>query len=230
MIYCPVVNMPEYFTRLLRGNMQSAGNLYKSLPIYFDQNSSLKSLLARSFADIDPRLRVDFFLNSLGWHGLRNRLAGLYLHYEEHGEFPFKTDPDGVNDILLIEERLKSHSVGDFSRIFLLGMYLKMAQFHTRKVGVPPGLELLRIDNSIFDLLDKYTGSKLVKLDLFILGIIHMQRFFGKETIREYIRDGASYPFLYDKLNAKQKEIIMNNLLAYGASIGETDFFHNKMV
>ncbi|MCK5884000.1 MAG: hypothetical protein KAG61_09940 [Bacteriovoracaceae bacterium] len=230
MIYCPVVNMPDYFTRLLRGNMQSSGNLYRSLPIYFDQIPSLKSLVSHSFSSIDPRLRVDFLLNSLGWHGFRNRLTGLFLHYEEHGKFPPHTDPDAVDDILLIEDRLKGHTPGNFSRTFLLGLYLKMSQLHIQKVGLPQGRELLQIDNSIFDLLDKYTGSKLVKLDLFILGIIHMQHFFGKETIREYIRDGASYPYLFEKLNEQQKEMIMSNLLAYGASIGEIDFFHNKMV
>ncbi len=230
MLFCPVINMPDYFTRLLRGNMQSSGNLYKTLPVYFEKNPALRSLVKLCMSDIDPQCRVDFFINSLGWHGFRNRIASLFLYYDIHSTFPNSTDPEGLNDILSMEERLKGHTVGNFSRTFLLGLYLKMAKSHLSKYGIDDEKEMISLDESIYTLLDLYSGSKLVKLDLFIIALVHMQYFFGKDTIREYISEGASYVYLYEKLNEKQRDLLMKNLLAYGTSIGETDFFYNKMV
>lgn len=228
MLFCPTVKMPDYFTRLLRGNMQPAGDLFRSLGVIFQDNPSLSALSRYCFTDIDPKGRLDFFIKNLGWHGLRNRLCSVFIFYSEHRFFPTVTNPELVDELLRLEEIFKSSSVANFSRVFLLGFYMKLISGSTLPdKSIIPSFDDLA---SLSPMVAANSQSKVVKLDFIILLLWHLCTFLGKDFVRQKLGEGVSYQEMIKKLTDIQNEVLVANMLNYGASIGEEEIFCSRMV
>lgn len=230
-MFCPAIKMPDYFTRLLRGNMQPAGDLFRFLGVYFQDCSSLNALTLYSFADIDPQARIDFFIKNLGWHGLRNRLTSLFLHYAEFGYFPTTTFPERVEPLVKLEELYKNSCVANFSRVFLLAFYLELIPYdenHPKDHAV--AIPNLKVVEELFPLFSRFSKSKVVKLDIIILIVLHLISFLGREEVEKALAKGLSYHDILKKITPVQNELLVANMLNYGASVGEEEIFCSRMV
>lgn len=231
MIYCPVVKMPDYFTRLLRGNMQPAGDLFRSLAWYVQEHSALEALIHYSFGDIDPKGRVDFFIKNLGWFGFRNRLCSLFLFYAEHGFFPSFTSADTVAHLSKLEDTYKTIQVPNYSRVFLLAFYLELVSLQKIGSEFPSGaIPTIGMIEKIYPLFGKYSQSKVVKLDIVILVLLHLVAILGVSEVDRSLNQGCSYEEIIQKIPVDAQEKLIANLLNYGASVGEEEIFCSRMV
>ncbi len=231
MIYCPVVKMPDYFTRLLRGNMQPAGELFRSLAWYVQEHSALEALVHYSFADIDPKGRVDYFIKNLGWLGFRNRLCSVFLFYAEHSFFPSFTTTDSVDRIAKLEEMYKTIQVPNYSRVFLLAFYLELLSRQKSAVRPSPQtIPTIGMIEKLYPLFGKYSQSKVVKLDIVILVLLHLVAALGVSEVDRLMDQGLSYDLIVEKMPVSAQEQMIANLLNYGASVGEEEIFCSRMV
>lgn len=215
--------MPDYFTRLLKSNMQTGNNLYSEMILYCKESPPLDQLIKRTFKNIDSEVRIEFFLKSLGWNGFRDRLASVFLYYSQNGEFPLETNIDGVESITLLERKLKSISISDYSRAFMLGFYLELAKGKSSN-GNP-----LELDDEFFKLVNM-GRNKVIKVDFFVIALAHIKDFFGHAKVKKLIDNEIKYEDLYSLLTDEQKALMLSNMINYGTSIGETEIFCSKTI
>lgn len=224
MLSYPNVDMPDAFTFLLRSNMQSSGKVFTQLQLYVARKPELNALVTRCFRGIDPELRVEAIIKSLGWHGFRDHLAALYIERARLGYYPKKLDAGAVQEIIHFEEKLKDHTVQGHSRAFLLGFYLKLLLLSTSQKEPTAKLHDLLIRDEVVAHLE-YARGRSIKIDFVLLILQHLNQFLGKEELSKNLRAQKTYEELYQKLTTNQKQVVVRNLLAYGSSIGENDIF-----
>jgi hypothetical protein len=222
-MFYPFVNLPDHYTQLLRVNMQSSGKNFSELQYYIAEHKGLYLMFRKIFEDIDSSGNVNKVLKSLGWHGVRDRFACLYIEKLINGQFPKNVQTGNCFGLLGLEDRLKPFCIGGYSRAFLLGFYFKMASIELSIAGDSSGSELIKIDE-VFEVLALST-SRTIKIDWVVILIQHLILFLGKDEVVELVRAGGKYQDIYELLTQDQKQIYINNLLAYGASINEKDIF-----
>ncbi len=224
MLSYPNVVMPDAFTYLLRSNMQSSGKVFTQLQIYVARHADLSAIVARCFKGIDPELRVDGIIKSLGWHGFRDHLAALYIERARLGHYPKKLDTTPVSEIIRFEENLKDYTVQGHSRAFLLAFYLKLMLLDQNSSTPEAKLEDLLVRDEVVSHLNLAKGRS-VKIDYALLAIQHFDHFFGHQKLSDYLKRQKTYSDMYQLLTSEQKNCFTKNLLAYGSSIGESEVY-----
>lgn len=224
----PFVNLPDHFTSLLCVNMQSSGKNFNGLAVYISERKGFLTQFLRLFSDIDTSGNIDKIVKSLGWHGVRDRLACLYIENLINGEFPDTVTPGNCYGILGFEDRLKPHSIGGFSRGFLLGFYLKIASIELSLKGDSSANQLMDMEE-VFEVL-ALSNARTVQIDILALLIKHLIFFLGKDEIIEGINSGKKYKDFYKLLSDTQQSLLMSNLLSYGASINEKELFVSDLI
>ena len=222
------IKLPDYFSLLLRSNMQVSGRAFSNLKATIWDNKGFLSIVSRTFSEIDPDLKLEKIINSLGWLGFRDKLASQFVHFQEHGAWGNNRDLLNINDILDFEERLKPYTVEGYSRSFLLAFFIKMAFINSQS-------EERRIfENFVFDeeCLDLLTQgkSRIIQIDWVLIGLHHFQNYLGTSILKSHLGEGSSYSALYSQLNNNQQYEMTSNLLSYSASIGEFDTFFAKNI
>jgi len=229
MICYPSVNLPDSFTRLLRTNLQKPDVIAAYIKHEMEEDQGLRSLVYRFFKDIDPKVRIEFIIKSVGWHGFRDRLASLYLYYKTHRDWPNETDQTMVSDLVEIEQKLKRATVDGFSRGFMLAFYFKMAGLSLSGDNNEGALNYLTIEDEIIDLL-KSVKSRTVKIDWLVILMNHFDYFLGREKLKDSIKNGLGYEEIYKSLDPDFHSILMENNLTYGYSVNDPEFFYVETV
>lgn len=218
----PYVKMPMEFSSLLKSNL----SVVQSPSTVFDvlrPNRALYHVLEVSFKEFDDGRGVEKLVIGLGWPNFRERMASLYVYKTIFGEFPSKTSMDLVDDIKNFEISYRDYGVHGYSRLFLLGLYVKLANIQTQhqhdgkvpEIKVPPSLHLLL----------KLSQGRSEKIDWLILILMHLMSSMGEKALSQYLNEGKKMDELYGMMLQVDRELMQRNLLAYAASIYEPDFF-----
>lgn len=204
--------------------MQSGEGNFDNLGAYIRSEPGLLGLVERCFKDIDPKLRTETIVKSLGWYGFRNRLAAVFLEYQLSGRFPLTPNLDLCHELIELEDKVKLHTVEGFSRAFLLGFYWKLHRYKEKNEFVEtfPWEDLLNVMGK--------SKARVVKIDWLLLTMAHMYCYMGKEVLREALKGSPDYKDLYNKMDDAQKKQFMMNSLSYGASIHEPEFFYQSRI
>ncbi|MCP4912007.1 MAG: hypothetical protein GY909_02720 [Oligoflexia bacterium] len=223
MIELSFVNLPDDFTYLLRSNMQTSGRVFSGLKSYLNDRKGIKGIIECSFKDIDKDCRFDRIINSLGWLGLRDRLAAIYLAHFHEGHFPHQVTLESITDILDFETKLKEYSLEGFSRLFLLGWYLSFIYDQdTRKT-----LDTI-VDSKVLSFLKKNCNRNQY-LDIFLINLYYFREFLG-DDIFKFLEQGYSYQDIFSNLSESQQHIMTKNILAYKASLNESEFIVEETI
>ena len=221
----PVVNLPDYFTSILKSNMQVSGQSFATLNTFIYSKPALLALVQRIFKDLGTNVDVGKIIKSLGWVGFRNRIANAFLEYELNGFFPEVLDSSLIVDLLNIEEDVKQYEVSGYSRGFLLGFYLKIIEIKRKKN---------KQDDFNFDLnfipFFEFSNSRFPKIDWSYLMILHFNEFLGEKNLKKHLVNKVGFDHIYAELTEDQKNTFAENLLSYGCSIGESDIFYATQV
>ena len=185
-------------------------------------------ILERSFKEFDDGRGVEKVMVSLGWAHFRDRFASLYIFKSIYGHFPQKTDMSLVEDIKNLETLYSDFSIQSFSRLFLLGFYLSLANIEVRhkegQSNVPLDLPI-----EVLDVM-RLSQVRSERIDWLILMIWHYISYMGKSQLMQKLMTGASFSDLYQALQPEQQLHLTQNLLTYGASILEDEvFFYEKV-
>jgi hypothetical protein len=213
----------------LTANIQNATNTNSNLEIYFNDHRELNMLVKRLFLDIDKEGFFGRILNISGWAGIRNRLAAAYIEYAITGKFPEMANLSLVNDLVILENKLRHFTTGGYSRAFLLAFYSKMSQIHLQKISNIEDYSPLIIKDEHLEYM-KYSKSKSVRIDWLIFQLVQFDYFFGKERMNSLLKSGTTYDALFNLLMVNEQKAVIENCLSYGASIGDKEFFLNNSV
>ncbi len=211
----PFINLPQEFVTLLKSNL----NVYSSPALILDvfrPNKAIYSVLETSFAEFDGNKGLENAFMTLGWQNFRERTASIYLYKTIYGHYPSKTNTHLVDEIKKFESRFSKNSVNSFSRLFLLGFYLKISQ-HSESEAI----EIPRVMESLLQL----SQGRSEKIDWLILILFHFLIALGEKKLTQYLVTGTKFEDIFQLMNKESQEIMASNLLSYGASIFESDIF-----
>ena len=226
MIHFPFALLPDGFTHLLRANMQSTSKGFTGLKDYFIQRPDMSYLLKHCFQDIDESGNVDRIMKAVGWFGMRDRLASIYLHRLEHGSYPKGAPENLCEDILKFEEQFKRFTVDGYSRVFLLAFYVKfMLKDQKKSQEFVDYLEA----PALFKCLQA-GKSRAIKIDWLCVILYHFNVFLGPEECVEHLKKGTTFHNLWAKLSEDQQMNMTQAMMAYGAAINEPDLFVSDLI
>ena len=116
-----------------------------------------------------------------------------------------------------------NHGVTSFSRVFLLGFYLRLANLQIQRRENNKFIEI-KIPEEIGAFL-KLSQGRSEKIDWLILITMHLLNGLGDKLLMNALMQGKKFEELYELMSSENKKIMLENLLAYGASIQEQDVF-----
>lgn len=223
----PYVNLPKEFVVLLKSNLQVSSSPASIFDI-IRPNRALFQILENAFKEFNDGRGIEKVMLALGWQNFRERVASIYIFKRIYGDFPSSTDMDLVEDIKQIESHFSNHSVNSFSRLFLLGFYLKMVNLELHQREENKFLEI-KIPDEIGPML-KLSQGRSEKVDWLILILMHFNSSLGEKILLNSLAEGRNFEEIYQLLPKDSQEIMTQNLLAYGASINESEVFLTEKV
>lgn len=224
MINFPYVSLPEYYTRLLTSNIQNTTLVNNNLELYINENKELNALVKRIFKDIDPDGFLGKILSISGWIGIRNRLAAVFLEHAMTGKFPEVANLGLVTDLLNVENKLRHFTPLGFNRVFLLAFYAKMSLIKIKMSSDSREFSPLIIKDEHIEFM-KLSKAKSVRIDWLMLQLIQFEHFLGLERMNDLLKAETRYASLFSLLSDEEQTQMMDNFMAYGASIYDTDIF-----
>lgn len=218
----PFVNLPQEFLQLLKTNLSVTSS---PAPVFdvIRPNKALSAILEKAFKEFDDGRGVEKVMLALGWQNFRERMASIYVYKTMYGDYPGHTNMELVEDVKIFESRFMDHSVHGYSRLFLLGFYLKLANIEVQRREDNQFMEL-KIPEEIQSFL-KLSQGRSEKIDWLILILTHLNLGLGEKLLMNGLISGKKFEDLYQMLSKEFQELMNQNLLAYGASIQEPDIF-----
>lgn len=185
-------------------------------------NAALYAVLDAAFTEFNDGRGLEKLMMTLGWPNFRDRMASLYVHKTIYGSYPNRTNLELVEEIQRLENRFVDQSVHSYSRVFLLGFYLKLANLALKeKVSTHEALSIsTEVEAAI-----KLAAGRTEKIDWLILTVMHLQAALGESVLMTAINTGKPFDRIYDMLDVDSKVIMNQNLLAYAASIRDPEIF-----
>jgi hypothetical protein len=218
----PHVILPAEYVDLLKANLatvSSPDQIFKNIR----PNPALYTILENGFKEFNDGRGLEKTMMALGWSNFRDRMGSLYIHKAIFGNFPNKTTMELVEDIKLLESRFLDNSIQSYSRVFLLGFYLKLANLQIQKRENNQFLEI-NIPEEVAPIL-KISQARSEKIDWLILIVLHLLNGLGEKIVINALAAGKNFDELYSLLSPDSRKLMMDNLLAYGLSINEPDLF-----
>lgn len=221
-LHLPHVLLPAEYVSLLKANLAVVST---PAPIFdvIRPNQALYMTLENAFKDFDDGRGLEKTMMALGWPNFRDRMGSIYIYKKIYGHYPVSTSMELVEEIKLLEQRFFNHSVHGHSRLFLLGFYLKMANFQIQHRENNQFLEI-KIPEEISPLL-KLSQGRSDKVDWLILILTHLLQALGDKLVINSLMTGKKFQDLYELMTPDLRKMMFENLLAYGASINEPDVF-----
>jgi hypothetical protein len=220
--HLPFVNLPQEFLQLLKSNLSVTSS---PAPVFdiIRPNKALYAILERAFKEFDDGRGVEKVMLALGWQNFRERMASVYVYKTIYGDYPGHTNMELVEEVKTFEARFQDHSVHGYSRLFLLGFYLKLANIEIQRREDNQFMEI-KIPEDVQAFL-KLSQVRSEKIDWLILILTHLNLGLGEKLLMNALISGKKFTELYEMMSREAQELMNQNLLAYGASIQESDIF-----
>ncbi len=222
MLQLPHVILPAELLNLLKLNLPT-NVAPETILQTISANPAVQLLLERTMTEFHGGRSLEKALTALGWPGFRDRFASLYIYKTIHGIYPTLTYLDLVDEVRTLEVRFGPYGTSGNSRVFLLGLYLKLSNLKLLNEASGKFLEL-RIPVEVDGLL-KHTQGRSEKLDWVLLIVTHLLEGLGETMLSRALAAGEPMDAIYPLLSTTHREWMFKNLLTYGASIREPDMF-----
>lgn len=221
----PVFKIPDEINWLFTSYFLNSKKSFSKISDEIYQSPFLKMVVNRVFKEYYKNENLEMMFNAIGWNGFRDRLASIYIYKLEHGQFPDNPQLQYVEEIKKFEQEFEGRAPEGDSRLFMLGFYLKLAQIHLKNEHQYTNENFLVIKPVVTKALSKGM-QKSIRLDWLILTLMLLADCLTEEELFNVIdqHHGNFYKIL-GILNDEKKEYLIENLLAYGASINDNEMF-----
>ena len=126
----PRVQIPEFIALVCQMNLKNSRSCFAKITELIDNDPFLKLYVQQLFPDHLKKGGFNLLLSNLGWEGFRNRMAEAYIEHGRYHKFPSEISLDEVNDIIDFEKRFDFLYPEGNSRVFQLGMFLKLCDIY----------------------------------------------------------------------------------------------------
>lgn len=226
----PVIKLPESLSRICLMNLKNTKACHGEIASLVEQDKFLFLFVKQVFSEYSQGAGITSVLNALGWQGFRNRLGEAYLYYARHGSYPKVLVIDEVKYALQLEKRFDFLFSETNSRVFLLGLYLKLCEIDLENSDQYYENSFTGVPNDV-DTVLKAGRSKSDLPDWLIVIVWSFYSKFGKDKCLEYF--ATSKGNIFEIMNQVPKtdynKFIMD-LLVYGHAIYDTEFFTAEKV
>ncbi len=222
MINFPFLKLPGSFVELLKEDFRDGTAQDKMVSSFLSENSAIRILVEQDSWEMNESHNTTSLIKSYGWKLIRDKIAILYLNKFEFGTYEVRHEDNYfLKDILEMEDLFYSFSTSGNSRLFLLGLYLRMAEFElARKMG-NSDTNLVKETRETLEFL-RLRSSKNTRIDWLILSTLHFIGFFGAdEFTHTLVKANYEYQQLYEMLDETYKKSMLHNLINYGSSIDD---------
>lgn len=224
-ITLPVCSIPDELGWILRSHFHNNRRSYAKISDEIFQSPFLRVLVPKLFAPYIKSKNIESMLNALGWSGFRDRLTSVYLYKQEYGEFPTALSDHGLKELKAFEDEYVQYGFEGNSRIYMLGVYLKLCEYKLNSEHQYLQKSLLELNPIIKEILKEGT-QKTTKGDWLILSLILLSDLVDEKLLLKTIQEGkGSFYKVIELLDEEQKNSFISGLLNYGVSINDDDIF-----
>jgi len=230
----PFIRLPLDYTRMLMANHNATGDFFERTVREIFANPSLKGLLHNFYTSTSVKIPFEAQVKSLGWLGLRDFYATVYLEQKLFGRFagPSEEAKNLLQDLLSFERMARELAVDGHSRLFLLGFYLQMVSLHTNKGMALKGSKDFRFGLLPIECINTLiqNSGRTVRTDWLILIATHFYQFLGGEKFLNLVKSGQSFKKSWSLLDNNHRKELAQNLMRYAASVGDTELLSQTVV
>lgn len=223
-MYFNYVHLPQDFCNLLKSDMQTTGAGHQFLRKQLWDRPHFQAVLLRACYDLKGRPSFERMIHSLGWLGLRDRLASIYLYHQEFGYFPDRVMLENIDDLLVFEEEVKGQTINGYGRHFLYAFYIKMNLYYIKRTDPKGTYHNNLLSKDAVDVVKSFS-KKAIEVDWLCLAITHFTEYLGQQKLRDILSQGGAYQELYALLSPPQKYSMNENFLSYAISIKDDNPF-----
>lgn len=217
----PASQVPDWFCRMCKLNLHNTRTSYSAITDIIQEDPFLRLYVQEVFADFLNKGGLLGMLTALGWEGFRNRLGEVLLHKAIHNKYPTEIVIDHVQDLVDLEKRYDFMFVEGNSRVFLMGMYLKLFEKDASLLAIPIEVdEVLQFQKNRSELPDWLIISNMALIET-----LGKER--GSLMLKEHLSDIDE---ILNLLSLEEFDLYMSNLLRYGHGINDHAFFHQSKV
>ncbi len=220
----PRIEVPNSIAQVcsfsLKNNRTSTSEIIKVI----EKDDFLSLHIKNSYKDKLKKGNVSTLISSMGLEGIRNRLTETYIHHARYGKFQMQDEIDEVHDILDLENRFNFMFSEGNSRVFLLGLYLKLSDIHMEDsfdflagdfMVIPPEVDEILI----------LSKSRSRYPDWLILITWTLLLILGKEKAEQtLVKTKGKLDDIFSVLSKDEGEAIVRVLLKYAYGISDRDF------
>jgi hypothetical protein len=226
----PLVQIPDSLGQLCALNLKNSRKSYSDIYEIIEADPFLNLLVKDVFAPFIKKGGILGMLTALGWEGVRNRLAEAYIYFCRHKKFPSLIELDEVNDVLDIEKRFDFLYSELNSRVFMLGMYLKLCQVNFEDDPEFQDHDFITIPSEVDEILI-LGKSKSLNPDWLIIIVWSFYQLFGQEKTAELLLlSKGNMDLIFEKITTEDYEKVIESLLKYGHAVNDTQFFVSRKV
>ncbi len=184
-------------------------------------------LFLYDYLKVDTRSSRFGKLMGVGWDGIRNRIAEAYLFRATNQVYPRSYEEDEIADLLVLEKRYSFMSPERNSRVFMLGMYLKLCDIYVHN-NVPDNAANevhMAIPHEVDEILVSFS-SKTHHPDWVILTCWSLFSSLGKEDALTLLKKAkGNMNVIKQEIEGAKFDLLIKNLMAYGHGINDKQIF-----
>lgn len=150
----PSVQLPEPISRMCQLDLSQKKKFHLQVCNIIEGDKFLSLYVTETFQEYIGKGGIMTLINSVGWEGLKNRLSEAYLNQFFYGDFPREIELDLVLDAVDFEKRFQFLSPLSSTRVFQLGLWLKLVNLELEKnnleqkfVLIPPEVDEILISS-----------------------------------------------------------------------------------
>ena len=220
----PFAQVPVHLAKFLQQNSNESKKAFVSVQNQMNEDKFFQILVERGIKSKKFQDMQKAF-HTLGVRSFRNQLTALYLEFYESGKYTFKPDLIYIQDILSFEDRFEEFGEDGGQKVFLLGLYLKLADAHLQSKGLM-GESLLVDPPECLESIIALGSSHQENVDILILLMWQLLEIWGEDELKKKLGVlKGNFKGLISQLDFDQKKLIASTLLAYSSSIGSDNLF-----
>ena len=226
----PTLNVPESIVRICSLDLKNNKHTFGEIAMIVEADKFLSLLVRQIFQSHIKKVGLSGILSAFGWKGFRDRLAESYIYYSRYQKFPSYVEIDEIQDVLDIERRFDFLFSELNSRVFMLGLYIKLCQVSVEDGDGNHGHDFLYIPTEIDEILVK-GSSKSLSPDWLIISVWSLVGICGYKKAQDLLlRSKGSVDLIMSELAEDELDTFISSLLKYGHAIDDTQYFIEKKV
>lgn len=221
----PVIKLPNSITQICSLELKNTKHIHSDIAIIIENDKFLSLWFKKSFEEYSKQGGLSQLLSMFGWEGLRNRIAEAYLYYAKYGKYPLHHSIDEVKSVLHFERKFDFLFSETNSRVFLLGLYLKMCEIDLENQEQFDEQVYTEIPESVVEIL-KTGKSKTNTPDWLILTVWSFFTRYGKTKCLDIFKTSkGSINEIINQTSKIDYGMFIMDLLIYGHAISDISFF-----